>query len=250
MAEGFVHEYEVSSEEEPSGAITSGKLKFPRSARQAAGTAKGLEALARRRAEATEKKVLAKTLASGLGSSKTAAEMPRPEAATTGEADEEMPAGAGAGAGAAAGAGAGAQAARPRGRPPKVAGAAAPPPAQTNPYAHDVSVKASFDPLAMARLAQMEIELEKLRRKQVGWGKTKGKSKKHAASESESSESEGSDEEEEDDEPPKRKRARASRSKTPGAPGKRAAPVAQAVASSEPKIDFFDALMSSNFGRR
>jgi hypothetical protein len=100
----------------------------------------------------------------------------------------------------------------------------------------------------MARLAQMEIELEKMRRRKIGWtgGKKIGKRSKVVKdedSEEEEEEEEQSEEEDEDfeEEAPKRKRAR----KSP-APKKKVA----AVAATEPKVDFFDALMSSQFGRR
>ena len=239
MADGFTHEYEASSSEEEVTQAAPSRLKFPRNARQAAGTAKGLEALARRRAEATERKVAAKASAGAGGTHSSpgpAAPPPAPAApqSTPPAADESAPAAA--------------PPAPARGRPPKAGAGASAAPAQINPYAHAAGVTPSFDPLVMARLAQMEIELEKMRRRKIGWsgGKKIGKRSKVVEEDDEEEDEEeerGSEEEDEDleEEAPKRKRAR----KSP-APKKKPA----AVAASEPKVDFFDALMSSQFGRR
>lgn len=114
----------------------------------------------------------------------------------------------------------------------------------------------------MARLAQMEMELEKLR--QQAARKPRAKVQKKAPRRADDEDDEEEEEEEEEDEeeeeeeeeeverPPPRKRAKQPRGAraymAERARAAKRAPVA--AASSEPTVDFFDALMSSQFGRR
>lgn len=249
MADGFVHEYEVSSDEEKAP-TEAPKLKFPRTARQAAGTAKGLEALARRRAEATEKKVAQRAAAGS---------MPAPQSVPT-EGAAAGGSGAGAGAGSHGAAGASAPAAPAAARPKAAAKKAEQ--SQAAPGApYSAAGGAASDPLLLARLAQMEMEMATLRaRARRGPSKPRAAVSEEDDEEEDAEEDEAPEEEEEDEEePPKPAKRRRASSSTP-APKKRATkpaskappppPSARQMVTNEPKVDFFDALMASQFGRR
>lgn len=260
MDGGFTHEYAMSDSEPETSAAASttgaSRLKIPRGARQAAGTAKGLEALARRRAEATEKKLAAKS-AGGAGAGAGAGALGEYPDSTM------LPEGAGGGSAAAAYP-TGRKPGRPRATPTGTTLVHDPPVAP--PAGAGLHLSAGgIDPLAMARIAQMEIELEKLRRKKKSKAKAPParRSKKGSrrsddddatgSSSEDASETTSSSSEEEEEAAPARKRRRAvskSPKRMPAKPARREVASAPPAAARAPiREDFFDALMSSQFGR-